>query len=411
MFAFGLLVAVAAAALAIDYARAVTAKKMLANAVDAAALAAASRLPDAAAARASAIAYVEKNIPSDEYGTVVANEDVETGTWDSTNRKFSPASGPGSSATAVRVTARMSKARGNELSNTFAAVFGRDGQEISVSAVAGRGGPPCVFALHQKKKRAMLLDSNAQLVTIGCSVQINSSADGALRIDSNGSLIAADICVTGTAELPGSGDVSPDPNEYCPRHGDPMAGIDPPEISGCDHNDKRLVDATTTISPGTYCGGIEVDGNSNVTFSDGVYVLRDGPLNVLSNSKITGSQVTIYLTGSNSVLFFDSNASIAMTAPTAGPFTGVLFYQDASAGGVHNWNGNSTTTLRGVIYLPSGRLKSENVNKITPTNSCTVLIANSIEFNSNSGVSIDVTKASCRNSLPGPYRRGVVLLQ
>jgi hypothetical protein len=187
--------------------------------------------------------------------------------------------------------------------------------------------------------------------------------------------------------------------------------LTPPLIGGCDEHNAKYVDSNATLSPGTYCGGIEIDGESNVTLSAGTYVIQDGPFSVLGNSSVEGSEVTVFLTDENGVLFFDSNSSISLTAPTSGEFEGVLFFQDPDFGGTHQWNGNSTTTLRGVIYLPSGKLKSENVNKITPSNSCTVLIANAIEFNSNSGVSIDISSADCRGVLPGPYSRGIVLLE
>lgn len=446
MFALVLTVVLGAAALAVDYARAITSRQLLASAADAAVLAAVSGLPDEGAVRQIALDYVEKNLPADKFGKALSASDIEFGTWDAECGEFRPTSGGGDgdddddddddfdqagstsasgsassckaaapnfgvAPTAVRLTTRMAPSNGNELDTLFAWVFGRASMEVSASAVAGRGGPPCVLALDPTMSPAMLLDSNAEIETIGCAVQVNSTATGALRIDSNGSLRSTDICVGGTAQLPGSGEVSPEPNEFCPGRSDPMAGLAPPAFGGCDHHNASYVDSNAMLFPGVYCGGLEIDGNSNVTFSAGTYVIQDGPLNVLSNSSITGSEVTIFLTGKDSVLFFDSNSSIALTAPVGGAFEGILFFQDPNSGGVHRWNGNSTTTLRGVIYLPSGKLEAENANKITPMESCTVLIANAIEFNSNSGVSIDITQSSCRSFLPSPYSRGIVLLQ
>ena len=410
LMALGLTVVLGSAALAIDYARAVTARQMLSAAADAAALAAVSRLPDVDAARQMALDYVEKNLPKAKYGEVLKPDDIEIGTWDPEARMFNGQQDSSGGVAAVRVITRMADSNETGISTLFAWVFGRDSMDVSATAVAGRGGPPCVLALDPTESPALLLDSNAELEMIGCGVQVNSTSPGALRVNSNGSMLTSGICVGGTAELPGSGEVIPEPREYCPGQSDPLATLTPPLIGGCDEHNAKYVDSNATLSPGTYCGGIEIDGESNVTLSAGTYVIQDGPFSVLGNSSVEGSEATIFLTGENGVLFFDSNSSISLTAPTSGEFEGVLFFQDPDFGGTHQWNGNSTTTLRGVIYLPSGKLKSENVNKITPSNSCTVLIANAIEFNSNSGVSIDISSAGCRGALPGPYSRGIVLL-
>ncbi len=409
-FAFGLVVMAAAAMIGIDSGWAAVRQQRLEMAADVAALAAVSRLPDAAAAKKTALTYIKKNMPEDENGKVLAPDDFEVGNWDTTTRTFTPVSG-GAVPTAVRVTTRLATANGNAAKTFFAGLFGTETVDLSATAVAGFGGPPCVMALDPVKSSAMLLDSNAEVVAIGCNVQVNSTANSALRVDSNGSLEAISICVGGSAWLSGSSSVNVEPNEYCPGKSDPMASLEPPAIGGCNHHNARYVDSVEVLLPGVYCNGLEIDADSDITLSAGTYIIKDGPFKVLSNSVITGSDVTIFLTGTDGLLFFDSNSSIALTAPTSGAFAGILFFQDRDFGGIHEWNGNSTTTLRGVIYFPSGRLFSVSLNKITPLHSCTVLIASALEFNSNSGVSIDVTSADCRRALPDPYQRGIVLLQ
>ena len=79
--ALGLTITLGAAALAVDYARAVAARQALSSVADVAALAAVSRLPDAKAARKTALDYVEKNLPEAQHGQVAALNDIEIGTW------------------------------------------------------------------------------------------------------------------------------------------------------------------------------------------------------------------------------------------------------------------------------------------------------------------------------------------
>ncbi len=407
MIAIGLVIAMGAGAVGIDLVKARALQQSLSLAADAAALAAAPRMPDTNAARQAALAYVEKNMPSAEFGTVLSPSDVEFGDWNAQAKTFTP----NATGQAVRITTRLASANGNAMATSLAAVIGINSLDIEASAVAGRTGIPCVLALHPSQSPAMLLDSNAKVEAVDCGVHVNSTAMGALRIDSNATLSAAEICIGGTAQMPGNGSAKPTPNEFCAGFTDPLAGMKPPAVGGCDFDEVEIEDSHTTLKPGVYCEGLEIDGTSKVTLSPGVYVIKDGPLSVLSNSALEGSGVTIYLTGSGSQLFFDSNSKISLEAPTSGPFEGVLIYQDPKYGGLHAWNGNSSATLQGVIYLPSGKLFSENENQITPKKSCTVLIVNEMEFNSNSGISIDLTDTVCRSALPAAYRRGVVLLQ
>ena len=135
-----------------------------------------------------------------------------------------------------------------------------------------------------------------------------------------------------------------------------------------------------------------------------------GPFAVLGSSKVTGEGVTIFLTGKKALLQFDSGASLSLVAPPDGEFEGVLFYQDRGFGGTHRWDGNSGNQLAGVVYLPGGKLLSFGKNRLTPLRSCTVFIADQLEFNSDAEVPIDLTGPTCRGSLPRAVRRSVALL-
>jgi len=408
MLAVSLSVVFGAAALAIDYTRAVAARQLLASAADAAALAAASGLPDVDTARRLALAYVEKNLPSDRYGKSLAAQDIEFGTWNSETGEFLPANG--GTPAAVRITTRMAESNGNELDMLFAWAFDKNSMDVSSSAVAGRGGPPCVLALDPTGSGAMSLAGSASVTTIGCGVQVNSTAMPGLDIKGSASLSSSDICVGGRAQYKG-GAASPEPTEYCPGISDPMAGLETPEVDACDHNGASYEGSNVTLDPGVYCGGLDIGAGSDITLSPGLYIVQDGPLALAAKSSITGSEVTIFLTGKGAVVSFKGKSAIDLTAPTSGPMEGVLLFQDPEFGGTHDWKGKSSASLRGVIYFPSGTLVSKNDNSITPEGACVVLIADRLEFAAQSGASIDVTQSNCRNSLPGPYSRGIVLLQ
>ena len=52
--------------------------------------------------------------------------------------------------------------------------------------------------------------------------------------------------------------------------------------------------SAVTLQPGKYFGGIKITGNANVTFSPGTYVLAGGGLMVTGNSTLKGTGVTFY---------------------------------------------------------------------------------------------------------------------
>ena len=451
MFAVGLSVVFGAAALAIDYSRALAARQFLASAADAAALAAVSGLPDVDEARRMAMAYVERNLPSAQYGKSLAAQDVEFGTWDTETGQFkplggsssqggpygdddddddvisarfastasydksagSPASDYGTTPNAVRITTRMAESNGNELDMLFAWVVDKDNMDVSASAVAGRGGPPCVLALNPSDSSAMSLSFRARLETIGCGVQVNSKARPAFEVKDNASIVSASTCVGGTSDVVSSVAAEPEPKNHCPGMSDPLAGLEPPSYGGCDHVDESYEDYAT-LEPGVYCGGLKLGKffrRADITMAPGLYVIKDGAFSTNGFTTITGTGVTVFLTGADAELSIMPGTTMNLTAPTSGALQGVLIFQDPDFGGTHQWQGWSKGNLRGVVYLPSGKLLSRADNDMTPEGACLVLIADTLELTGFSKLSIDITSAACRATLPGPYGRGIVLLQ
>lgn len=412
MLAFGMILVVSAAAVGVDLTRVRAMQQSLGMAADAAALAAASRLPDLDAARAAALAYVEKNLPSAEYGQVLNEEDIEFGLWDPQTRTFTPNTDPNAqgAAAAVRVTAQLSAENNNAVKTFFAPIIGVDVMDVAETAIAGRMGAPCVLTLDPSKTKSGRLKNGATLEAIGCGVQINSKASNALAMNGHADMTAADICVSGTAGISGASTVSPNPRENCPGQPDPMAGTVVPAAGHCDHTGKTFENKFESISPGVYCGGLSIGKSSEIELSAGTYYIKDGPLAVVDGSTLEGTGVTIILTGNGASLEFDDSSKVDLSAPQSGSLTGLLIYQDPNYDNDHVWDGDSTTNLNGVVYLPTGSLSADSANHITPYKSCTVLITKSFEVINNSSISIDLTSTSCRKTLPAPYRRGVVLL-
>ena len=132
----GLTVFVGFSALAIDGSYLYVMHNRMQSAADAAALAAASQLPDADDTRAAAISYAQKNLPSGENGVVLTNSDVVLGTWDDDTRTFTAGVTP---ANAVQVTVRRAAANANSVQLFLASMFGEDSVDLSATATATFG--------------------------------------------------------------------------------------------------------------------------------------------------------------------------------------------------------------------------------------------------------------------------------
>lgn len=124
----------AASGFAIDTANAFRTKAMLQAAADSAALAAVIDLPDEAAARRTAQAFADLNLPAERHGDVLGVADVQFGTWE--DGVFRPGQAP---ADTVRVEVGRTTGRGNPLPTLLLKLAGKTEFEIEVDAVARRG--------------------------------------------------------------------------------------------------------------------------------------------------------------------------------------------------------------------------------------------------------------------------------
>ncbi len=267
----------------------------------------------------------------------------------------------------------------------FTALFSTTPVLMSASATAGlAGGGACVLALGTTPQTGIDVENNGSIVATGCSVFSNSATNiacagpGAPSYDSiyvrNGSIAAKSVAAAGTACINtwnGNTSVSPAAVSGAPAEINPLASLSPPPITGsCQQAPSGH--GTWTLQPGTYCGGLQIGNASTVNFAPGVYTITDGNFTISEGSTIgTAAGVTFYLGGSTpGAIDFENytNTAWQMSAPTSGPYAGVLFYQDAGANGTPPVNtivGNSGLTLAGTIYTPYAQLQVTNNAHLT----------------------------------------------
>ncbi|HYN80752.1 MAG TPA: pilus assembly protein TadG-related protein [Gemmatimonadaceae bacterium] len=288
----------------------------------------------------------------------------------------------------------------------FGGLLGRNSVTINVRGVAGIPAPSesCIYALEPFDEKALNVSGSQSRLDVSCGIVVNSSNSKAVVIESNGTLTGDSFAVTGGIDQSGgtvviSGTmetgVAPSP--------DPLAYLEPPSFdpAQCDYTNTKIASSTTAVlSPGIYCGGIEIDGT--VAFNSGLYILRGGGLKS-GSGVITGTGVTFFNTnataangGASGFKKFElgSGSRATLSAMTTGPLAGILFFQDPAAGepGVVYENliaSGSNAVFTGTLYFPTQPIELGASTSTTTINGG--VVATKVTVTSNSIVSVDMT--------------------
>lgn len=154
----------------------------------------------------------------------------------------------------------------------------------------------------------------------------------------------------------------------------------------------HVVSTTTqtqaSLIPGTYSGGFKV--SCTTTLSSGIYVIDGGGVDIDGQYNVTGSGV-MFVLKNGAYIKINGGSNINLTAPTAAELmaqgvsasdanklAGMLVFEDRSSPGSSKStiNGNASTVLNGTIYLPVSNLTFSGT--ATVTSQCLMIAADSI---------------------------------
>jgi hypothetical protein len=137
---------------------------------------------------------------------------------------------------------------------------------------------------------------------------------------------------------------------------------------------KNVPGGNAHINPGKYCGGLSV--NNTKTFDPGVYIIDGGDFTLNANAIVNGAGVTFYLTNGATVKF-NGNAQMTFSAPTAGTYSGILFYGDRTQpNAIQKFNGTATSSMTGALYFPSQQVQMNG--NFSGTNGCLQVVSDTI---------------------------------
>ncbi|CDX40499.1 conserved hypothetical protein [Mesorhizobium sp. SOD10] len=299
-----------------------------------------------------------------------------------------PTSGPNTAKKAVEVILNQN------LDRMFTSIFTQTKVPERARAVAliTDASKACNLALSQSASQAVLYSGSTSVKLTGCVVMSNSIANDAIKVQGAAGLQADCLISAGGMVLNNPvTTVCKAPITQALPAADPFASLPAPASSGSCQN-VNGGKSTQTIQPGTYCNGMNLNGN--VTLSPGVYVIQ-GNLKINAGAVVQGNGVTIYMAGSNTVSM-NGNATVTLSAPTSGTYSGVLFYGDRTGTAAQStFNGTATSLLTGAIYFPRQRVNY--LGNFSGQNGCTQVVADTIQWSGNSTIKQDCSSLGMKD--------------
>ncbi|MBZ9986641.1 pilus assembly protein TadG-related protein [Mesorhizobium sp. BH1-1-5] len=299
-----------------------------------------------------------------------------------------PTSGPNTAKKAVEVILNQN------LDRMFTSIFTQTKVPERARAVAliTDASKACDIALSLTASQALLFSGSTNAKKVGCVDMANSNASDAIKIQGSAAVQTDCLITVGGVVL------NNPPVMVCKAAitqalpaADPFASLPAPAASNpCKNVNGNKT--SQTLQPGTYCSGMSLNGN--VTLQPGVYVVQ-GSMKVNANAVVSGSGVTIFMAGNNTVSM-NGNATVTLSAPTSGTYSGVLFYGDRTGTAAKStFNGTADSLLTGAIYFP--RQQVNYLGNFSGVNGCTQVVADTIQWSGNSTINQDCTSLGMKD--------------
>ncbi len=271
-------------------------------------------------------------------------------------------------------------------------------------------GEACVLALDTAAAHAANFTGNSYSNFINCWVAANSTNSCAIEIQGSGILEVDSLWTSGGYCVSGAGtlDEAFEPVTHSWPLPDPYAALTIPSVNGipsltaCTAGTTNFAvgaNTTVTMSPGTYCRGIDIRGTAEML--PGTYYIDRGDFIVNSQAVVScptcddEQGVTIILTRTTSdtsqigQVRINGGATVTLSAPEEGPYEGVLFYQDRRASNTvmqaNQFNGGATMNLTGAMYFPRQEIEFSGNNTVNMPE-CTRIVGRLVTFTGTSGI-------------------------
>ena len=347
---------------------------------------------------------------------------------------------------------------------SFSSMFLKVAPVITASARAASvpgGFSPCVIGLEPTTAMGIQGSGNGTVET-DCPWMTNSTGNSSAVAKGSSTIIASIIASAGAIQQSANFQVGRY-DAYVPKMPDPYAALNPlPSEMRCavntvtttalvNHGTKKApiwVSETTTThtpialtestniadakdefgNPANCFSSLSVGSGGTLNWKGGPLYLNGGGINIqgtFNGNDPTKPGTTLIMTNKSTlpnatIGSMDMNASgtLNLTAPTTGKYAGMAVYQDRraldSGGNANNMpanspnkiNGNSTSSITGVIYFPNQQLTYNGGGSATW--SCMRLVARRVQFSGNNHTKFSSSRTYCAGTgvdeVPGGTR-------
>jgi hypothetical protein len=230
---------------------------------------------------------------------------------------------------------------------------------------------------------------NSVITMPGCSV---ANSGHLVTTNPNADINAQSTGVTGSCLGSGCSNIT-DMSTAVPPPDDPLAGLAPPSSPGGCIPAPPPVGGTLNLPAGCYTR-IILGNNDTLNLAPGLYYLT-GPFITGNNPAVNGTGVMFYFAGTAPTgpctlaapagcIDIANRATFHLSAPTSGPYTGILFFQDRNNQLNASFSGNNPTyDLSGAMYFPGADVDFRN--GLGFTNDCTLFVARSLDIDNGNG--------------------------
>lgn len=303
--------------------------------------------------------------------------------------------------------------------------WGLSPYNIAKTSVAARvpDREVCILALHRTASRAVDISGSSKVDTSNCTITSNSDSAQSIYLSGTATLKSQCLYTTGqvAATLAHLELACGDAHEGASRTPDPFRSKILPgaqtwvSLAGCGQNfvsggggngdcngtgktpNKVPADYSVTLKPGTY-GSLEIKGKVNL--EPGNYIIDGSALRFTSQSTVMGENVTFFLLNGAAV-DIHGGAHFRITAPTTGSWAGFSMVAARNNTETAVINGNSSSALTGIIYMPVSKEIQYSGNGTTD-GECVRIIAQEITMIGNSSFKLDCKTELADKSINNP---------
>jgi Flp pilus assembly protein TadG len=338
--------------LAVDVGTLFRAKRVMQIAADSGAVAGAAELNYGDVTTAAAAATAQNGITNGSNGSVVT---VNT----------PPQNGPHTgNANYVEVIVSQSQP------TFFLRLFNWNSMRVDARAVATLANSPnCIYTLNPNGTD-ILINGGVTVTAPQCGIIDDSTSNQALVVNGVDQVNVRSIGTVGNYFENGAPSVTPTPVAGIAAETNPLQFLSPPTFNPASCT-AQLFNGVGTfqLGPatpgGTVCySSLILNGAPNVTLTPGVYVI-DGLFLINGAATLTGTGVTFYFPNNTASFVGNDLATLNLSAPTSGPYDGILLYQDPSDTQFMTFNGGTNSILKGIFYLPTANLLLNGVDTDT----------------------------------------------